>query len=42
VTRKILCYAIEAAPAEKTRQRLNYLHENPVQAAFVTEARHWK
>ncbi|HRO42116.1 MAG TPA: transposase [Flavipsychrobacter sp.] len=27
---------------EKTMQRLNYLHENPVRAGFVTEATHWK
>ena len=25
-----------------SKQRLNYLHMNPVQAGFVTEAEHWK
>jgi len=27
---------------EKTRQRLDYLHDNPVRAGFVTDAVHWK
>ena len=35
-------HPIELSNPEISRQRLNYLHMNPVQAGFVTDAEHWK
>ncbi|MDQ8005307.1 MAG: transposase [Pedobacter sp.] len=35
-------HPIELSTNEMIQQRLNYLHENPVQAGFVTDAQYYK
>ncbi len=35
-------HPIQLSTGEMLMQRLNYLHENPVRAGFVTEPWHWK
>lgn len=34
-------HPIELNTLEKTQQRLNYIHENPVEAGFVEKAEDW-
>jgi len=33
---------IELWSPEVTEQKMNYIHDNPVEAGFVLEAHHWK
>lgn len=35
-------HPIELSTPEMTKQRLNYLHNNPVEAGFVTSSEHWR
>jgi putative transposase len=35
-------HPILLSSAERMRQRLNYIHNNPVEAGFVCEREHWK
>jgi hypothetical protein len=35
-------HPVELNTPEKVRQRLNYLHKNPVRAGFVTEESQWR
>ncbi|MGD1839598.1 MAG: transposase [Thermonemataceae bacterium] len=35
-------HPIELNSNEKLKQRVDYIHQNPVEAGFVEEAQHWK
>lgn len=35
-------HPIELSTPEMTKQRLDYLHDNPVEAGFVTSPEHWR
>ena len=35
-------HPIQLSTKEMILQRLNYIHNNPVEAGFVTEPQHWK